>query len=597
MFASIKTQFALPPTLLALLLVLAGGLPLPAGEPPVPPADLAARTQRDPRVRELVTPQRIVWLSSGEQAVIEHPESLLKVVAGQVTTEPAPTDCKMQHKGQVPSILLDFGRELHGGVQILDGFSSKKEGVRVRVRFGESVSEAMSELGGPKNTTNDHAIRDQTCLVPWLGSAEIGNTGFRFVRIDLVDPDSTLVLKGIRAVFLHRDLPYLGSFRSSDERLNRIWQTGAYTVHLNMQDYLWDGIKRDRLVWLGDMHPETMTIASVFGNVDIVRASMDLARDVTPLPKWINGISSYSMWWILIQHNWYQFYGDRAYLEQQRPYLTGLLNQLFGCIGPDNAEKLPDFRFLDWPSSEDKPAVHAGLQSLLVLTLQAGGELCGVLGESALEAKCQEAVARLRKHVPDPGQSKQAAALMVLAGLGDAAKLNREVMAVDGSKRMSTFYGYYVLQARAKAGDYQGCLDCIRQYWGGMLDLGATTFWEDFDLDWTPNAARIDELVPAGKKDIHGDFGNYCYQGFRHSLCHGWASGPTAWLSEHVLGVRIVEPGGKAITIDPHLGDLAWVEGTFPTPLGVVKVRHEKQPDGTVRSTIDAPPGVRVVDK
>ena len=56
---------------------------------------------------------------------------------------------------------------------------------------------------------------------------------------------------------------------SNDERLNRIWQTGAYTVHLNMQDYLWDGIKRDRLVWIGDMGPETMTVLSVFGNQDI----------------------------------------------------------------------------------------------------------------------------------------------------------------------------------------------------------------------------------------------------------------------------------------------------------------------------------------
>ena len=75
------------------------------------------------------------------------------------------------------------------------------------------------------------------------------------------------------------------------------------------------------------------------------------------------------------------------------------------------------------------------------------------------------------------------------------------------------------------------------------------------------NAGRIDQLVPPGKKDIHGDFGNYCYKGFRHSLCHGWASGPTAWLSRHVLGIRILEPGCKAIKVEPHLADLAWVEG------------------------------------
>ena len=29
-------------------------------------------------------------------------------------------------------------------------------------------------------------------------------------------------------------------------------------------------------------------------------------------------------------------------------------------------------------------------------------------------------------------------------------------------------------------------LDVIRTYWGAMLDLGATTFWEDFNIDCCP---------------------------------------------------------------------------------------------------------------
>jgi hypothetical protein len=264
-------------------------------------------------------------------------------------------------------------------------------------------------------------------------------------------------------------------------------------------------------------------------------------------------------------------------------------------IGPNNEETLPEGRFLDWPSSENRPAIHAGLHSLLILTLKAGAELCATLGDAATQGKCLDAVARLKKHVPDPNNSKQAAALLALAGLEDAGKMNREVMAVDGPKRLSTFYGYYVLQARAKAGDYQGCLDAIRQYWGGMLDVGATTFWEDFDLDWLQNAGRIDELTPPGNKDIHGDYGGYCYIGYRHSLCHGWASGPTPWLTEHVLGIQIIEPGCKVVKIEPHLGDLHWAEGTFPTPHGVLKVRHEKRPDGTIKTTIEAPTGVRVI--
>ena len=301
------------------------------------------------------------------------------------------------------------------------------------------------------------------------------------------------------------------------------------------------------------------------------------------------------MWWVLLHHSWYTYTGDKEYLQQQRGYLVGLLGLLAQKIGPDNRETLPPHRFLDWPSSGNKPAIHAGLHSLLVMTLRAGAELCQVLDDSTTRAECLAAVKRLEKHVPDPAGSKQAAALIALAGLEDPRRLNREVMAVDGARRMSTFYGYYVLQARALAGDFQGALDCIREYWGAMLDLGATTFWEDFDLDWTVNAARIDELVPQGKQDIHGDFGNYCYKGFRHSLCHGWASGPTAWLSEHVLGVKVLEPGGRLVRIDPHLADLDWVEGAFPTPRGIIRVRHEKRADGTLGSDIKAPPGIEIV--
>ena len=59
---------------------------------------------------------------------------------------------------------------------------------------------------------------------------------------------------------------------------------GAYTVHLNMQNHLWDGIKRDRLVWIGDSYPEVMTVNSVFGYNEVVPKSLDLMRDITPLP-------------------------------------------------------------------------------------------------------------------------------------------------------------------------------------------------------------------------------------------------------------------------------------------------------------------------
>ena len=184
---------------------------------------------------------------------------------------------------------------------------------------------------------------------------------------------------------------------------------------------------------------------------------------------------------------------------------------------------------------------------------------------------------------------------MALSGLADADDMNDNLLSLEPLSGVSTFYGFYVLQARALAGDYLGALDVIRSYWGGMLELGATSFWEDFDLEWAKNAGRIDEMPSQDSDDIHADYGNYCYVGLRHSLCHGWASGPTSWLSQHVLGVQILEPGCKTVKIEPHLGDLEWAEGSYPTPFGPIRVRHEKRADGKIDSQIDIPKGIKLL--
>ncbi|SFD63185.1 alpha-L-rhamnosidase-related protein [Spirosoma endophyticum] len=559
--------------------------------PPIFDQTRAQTAQTEATVRRFLAPVKILWRTGS----ITNAEQLLKPGNGQADLSGQGVCSLKSDAAGKPSLLLDFGKELHGGLQVVTGQWKVSKPITVRIRFGESASEAMADIEPKQNATNDHAIRDMVVQVPWLGKLEIGNTGFRFVRIDLIDADTELLLKEVRAIFTFRDIPYLGSFHSSDTLLNKIWATGAYTVHLNMQDYLWDGIKRDRLVWVGDMHPEVSTINAVFGYNDVVPKSLDLARDITPLPGWMNGISTYSMWWILIQRDWYMHNGNLAYLKQQKAYLASLLKLLIEKIDEKNSEKLDGTRFLDWPSSENTKGIHAGLQSMMVMSLSAGADLCRVLNDPETAKRCNEAVARLKQYVPDPNKSKQGAALLALSGLVPAQKANRDVLAVDGAHNFSTFYGYYMLQAKAKAGDYKGALANIREFWGGMLDLGATTFWEDFNLDWVKNAGRIDELVTEGKKDIHGDCGAYCYVGFRHSLSHGWASGPTPWLTEHVLGISVVEPGCKAIKVTPHLEDLTFAEGSFPTPYGLVKVKHTKLANGKIQSDISGPKEVRII--
>lgn len=580
--------------------------PCGAGIPPVWQED-AFRIVKDGRAKVYVAPEKVLWKSSSDPAAVSGEDVLLAPGDGQAVLGAASV-CRMKSSPEVQaSLLLDFGRELQGGIRIVTGQYPSGKPVRIRVRFGESASEAMCEIDGINGACNDHAIRDMEIILPWLGTLETGNSGFRFVRIDLLDMDTELQLKEVNAYMVYRDIPYEGSFRSSDSRLDSIWMTGAYTVHLNLQNYLTEGVKRDRLVWVGDLHPEVMTVCSVFGYNDAVPLSLDLSRDTNPLPAWMNGISSYSIWWLLIQRDWYMHTGDLKYLAGQKEYLAGLLDMLISKVGEDGTEHLDGGRFLDWPSEPNRKAVDAGLHSLMVMAMDAGAGLCDILGESSRAKRCRRTLELLKKSSgaaswleglsrdnPSSPGNKQAAALMTLSGEVPAAEACDKCIMSGGAAGFSTFYGYYMLEAMAAAGRYSEAMDMIRSYWGGMLDLGATTFWEDFDLSWKDNAARIDSLVPEGKKDVHRDYGGYCYKGFRHSLCHGWASGPTSWLSRHVLGIEILFPGCRKIRVTPHLGDLEWVEGTFPTPFGPVYVRHEKN-GCKVISEIKAPKGVKVV--
>lgn len=559
---------------------------------------VAVPDQVDPRVRAYVAPTRVVWTSSnagayGTRSSVKNAAGLLAAKHGQVPEKAwlRPSGCTLVNNGDPAGVLLDFGRELHGGLQI--GNSEFTHGSRVRIRFGESVGEAMADVG-EKGATNDHAVRDAVYQLPHLGMLEIGNTGFRFVRIDLLSQGKA-TLEFVRAISLMRPMPRVGAFRSSDERLNRVWETAVRTVHLCCQDFLWDGIKRDRLVWMGDTHPETRAILAVFGAADVLRDSLDYAAATTPPETaWMNGMANYTLWFLRNAHDWYFYTGDAAYLKARRDYLVKTVEHVLAETFGEKAA----FRtqgFLDWPTQHNKPAVDAGTRGLVAVALDNAAVLMDVVGEAGVAARCRAAAAKVRTEKPDPHGAKSAAALLALGGLRDAKEMYRDVLGRNGHDGVSTFYGYYMLEAMSAAGEGRRALDTVRDYWGAMLDMGATSFWEDFNVAWTNNATRLDALPTVGKKDIHGDFGEFCYPGYRHSLCHGWSAGPAAWCINRVLGLEALDAGCRTVRVKPFLGDLAWAEGALATPRGPVRVRHERRADGTIETKVEAPRGVAIV--
>ena len=108
---------------------------------------------------------------------------------------------------------------------------------------------------------------------------------------------------------------------------------------------------------------------------------------------------------------------------------------------------------------------------------------------------------------------KQVTALGVIAGKisTDEAK---PLLKQGGASGMTTFMSFAIIEALHIADEGEFALSVIKDYYGAMLDLGATTFWEDFDIEWLKdNPLPIDALSEKNRKNIHADYGKFCYLG------------------------------------------------------------------------------------
>lgn len=329
--------------------------------------------------REYILPKKVLSVygtRDAEQLLIYHSD---------ISSFKCTTPCVIAPAGYV---ILDFGKEYQGGAKVIAQDMCGHKNAKIRLRFGESAMECCSEIG-EKDSTNDHSVRDEVLNLPWVGCLEYGMTGFRFLRIDNLDKVDISLIQ-VLGVSVHSGKKIRGVFRCNDELINSVWNASAYTMYLNNNKYITDGIKRDRLVWIGDMHPETISVLRLFGNDPSIRRSLDYIRDLTVLPEWMNDIPSYSMWWVKIHLDLFRYTGDRDYLADQLDYLHGLCSQLVRCVNEDGSDTIR-FKFIDWPTSDQPAAQNLGIRSLIHIALCSCREIFQILGDSTLDWEIEKA--------------------------------------------------------------------------------------------------------------------------------------------------------------------------------------------------------------
>ena len=291
---------------------------------------------------------------------------------------------------------------------------------------------------------------------------------------------------------------------------------------------------------------------------------------------------------------------DSEYVRKKIPYIHKILEAFDKIILADGTvsyEKNDLFIYegnefyFDWPTNFTEDS-KIGWASLIKFAMgKAASLLMNFEEDASLANKLSE---NISKNPMFASSFKQVEAFNLLCGRKTADEVKATLLNGAG-KGMTGFMGYYILTAAASCGGEKEVLDMIKEYYGGMLSMGATSFWEDFDVEWLKdNPQAVDEMPCDNRKNIHRDYGKFCYKQLRHSLCHGWTAGVYAFLTQTVLGITAVEPGYKKVAIAPNLIGLTRVEGRVPTPYGEIYVLHELV-DGEICSKIQAPEEIEIV--
>ena len=495
-----------------------------------------------------------------------------------------PSDYRLERKELRPVAcengLYDFGRETFGYLKI--------KGLKgtVRIYYGESREEALDK---------DHCETLDILsshLSPF--TIDLSSKAFRYVYIEKVDDSSydEVLMDYEYAPF---DTKKSGSFCSSDNLLNKIWEVSAYTMDLTTREFFMDGIKRDRWTWSGDAIQSYLMNYYLRFDTECVKRTIRQLRGKDPVTAHINTIMDYTFYWFKSIADYYQYTGDSDFVREIWPRMVSMMDYV---LSRTNAEGMAegqadDWIFVDWT---DFPMHKRGIlcfeQILLMKSLATMAECADLIGESSdtyrkkaddLRDKINNvfwsedqqaylhAIERLQAGEGESGTdvvmntqiTKFPNMFAILYGQADTKQqehIMQSVMLNPAIDPITTPYmRFYELETLCKAGHHNQVLNDIRDYWGGMLHEGATTFWEKY----VPTESGTQHLAMYGRP-------------YGKSLCHAWGASPVYLLGRYYLGISPTKPGYAEYEVRPQLGDLEWMRGDVPTPFGLIHIEMDR---------------------
>jgi alpha-L-rhamnosidase len=446
-------------------------------------------------------------------------------------------------------IIFDFGKHVVGRLH----FKVKPVGsppdapLHLQITFGETPIEMVRDFADYKGWVSSSWLQEERMHIDLLPS-EIHLSrryAFRYVKFTVLDTSPKYQVEFEEITVEEEstaDSDKLLTYNFHDEELNKIHETGVKTLKACMQSVFEDGPKRDRRLWLGDLHLQAKVNYQTYRNNDLVKrclylfaglpteegkVSANLFIDPRILPD-DTYLFDYSLFFVNTLWDYVEETADKEALEDLYTTARKQIELAYKQVNENHVLEEGDgwWAFVDWNEGINKQTACHGI---LMYSLKAMIKLAQVADNVADEQKFKNMYTALKEaankyllletgdYISGPSQqlNLHAQLWMILGGAVEGTQATelmarwRENQAVH---EISTPYMmHYYIEALITSGNKDTALSEIRRYWGGMIKEGADTFWEAYK----PNEAGFS---PYGDVIIN-------------SYCHAWSCTPTILLN------------------------------------------------------------------
>ena len=474
-------------------------------------------------------------------------ENLPKIYAEKISIS---ADAKVLHSGD--SFVLDLGNHHVGYFSFVLGYTDiyPDAPVRLCVKFCEQKDELDADYSLYKGVLSPSWLQEEIINVDDVGEYKMPRRyAARYIKISVVFTPREITLSNfVFTAVTSADKKNQVVADIEDPELKAIDAVGMNTLKNCMQRVFEDGPKRDRRLWTGDLRLEALANYYTFGNMELVKRCLYLfaaaERDKNGImpgyiyenPIFVSGtwfLQDYSLMYVCTLCDYYLNTHDADTFKDLYSVAFSVMDAIDKTRNESGIVTLiSGGAFVDWCNGLKKNTLLHGIY-LYTLDLW-----CSVLDElnyseaeifhkrlfegrkAAYDILYSEEKNAIINEIDEFQYSVHSATWMVLGGVieGERAKnvLLDVLNSTDSVKPFTPYMHHYTVEALIKAGLMKEAEEYVRNIWGGMVKLGADTFFEAYvpgDPDFSPyNDWKV------------------------NSMCHAWSCTATYFIRKYGFG-------------------------------------------------------------